>query len=601
MKSYFYIALLLFGSISLIFANVWADETNPEATDEEIVVTATRTEQTSAQSPGVTEVTTKEEIENHSAATISEAMNVNGVPVATYGGTSGTASIMLDGSTAEQTMVMVNGIPVNTGTMGAGDFSFFPTAGVQKIETVHGPLSALYGANALGGVVNIITDLTGSPQTQLDFSGGSFNTRSLGLSLQQNNWGIAAGGNFTDGFRSRTGNNGNYLMAQYDFSDHPDQYLKLYGNYMAKFTEVPGSITYPSTNAWENDRSSGINLQGKGGFLSGVWEYKVFGQYLDTQYHDDYADDRYQTWNYGIDCAGLYSVGNHELLAGGTYKYLFSDSTLNNGQHSSSNFGLYLQDNWAINDHFNMVSGVRYDYFTNFPAPISPRISLGYAATPNVTLKIGYGKAFRAPTVNELYCNQPAFNMFGDPNLKPEEGERIDLISEWRKESQSFTVNAFHSYAVNGIKWIYDGSSTTVKNMKTVNTTGLNLAWTYTWEDRFMGKIRYRWQDELMQDDIGTARYNFFGANQVELEFGVKINDWQILLGWKYAGDRSKQLQTGDPMPDYNVGNLSVAYRPNKVLTWILAVDNLANQDYQIQYDYPMPGMDVSLRMKYIF
>jgi outer membrane cobalamin receptor len=304
-----------------------------------------------------------------------------------------------------------------------------------------------------------------------------------------------------------------------------------------------------------------------------------------------------------MDCAGLYSIDNHELLVGSTYKYLISDSTLNGGQHSSGNFGLYIQDNWAIDDRFNLVSGVRYDYFTNFPAPLSPRISLGYSATPYLTLKCGYGRAFRAPTINELYCNQPVFNMFGDENLKPEEGERIDLISEWKRESQSFTVNIFHSYLVNGIKWIYDGgnSSTTVQNMKTVNTSGINLTWAKTWDDRFTGKVRYQWQDELMQDDTGTSRYNFFGANRVGLEFGVKLNAWQIDLGWKYAGNRSKQGQTGDIMPDYNVGSLSVAYRPNKILTWVFSVDNLMGQNYQIQDGYPMPGMDVSLSVKYIF
>lgn len=601
MKYNFYTLLLLLSSFFLIFTNVWADETNNETTDEEVVVTATRTEQTSSQSPGVTEVTTKEDIENHSAATISEAVAGNGVPVTSYGGSSGTASIMLDGSAPEQTMVLVNGVSVNTGTTGAADLSYFPTVGVQKVETVHGPLSALYGANALGGVVNIITDLTGTPQNRFSVSGGSFNTRSLGLELQEKNWGIAAGGNFSDGFRARTGNNSNFLMAQYDFSDDPDQYLKLYLNYMAKFTEIPGSITFPSINADENDRNTGINLQGKGVFLSGIWEYKVSSQYLDTRYHDDFTDDRYQTWNHGIDCAGLYSMGNHELLAGSTYKYLLSDSTLNGGQHSSGNLGLYVQDNWAINDRFNLVSGIRYDYFTNFPAPLSPRISLGYSASPCLTLKCGYGRAFRAPTINELYCNQ--FNMFGDPNLKPEEGERVDLIGEWKKESQSLTVNVFHSFLVNGIKWIYDAgnSSTTVQNMKTVNTSGVNLTWINTWNDRFTGKVRYQWQDELMQDDTGTFRYNFLGANRVELEFGVKLNLWQINLGWKYAGDRSKQWQTGNLMPDYNVGSLSVAYRPNKILTWVLAADNLASQNYQIQDGYPMPGMDVSLSMKYIF
>jgi outer membrane cobalamin receptor len=402
MKKNIYILILFLSSIFLTVTYVLADESGNETTDEEVVVTASRTEQVSSQSPGVTEVITKAEIEKSGSATVAQAMADQAIPVASNGGASGVAMVQLDGSSAEQTLVLVNGIAANTGCAGSVDLSYFPAAGIQRIEAVHGPLSSLYGANALGGVVNIITDLTGTPQNQVLLSGGSFNTRNLGFNWQEKKWGIACGANFTDGFRARSQSDGNFLMAQYNFSDGPDQYLKLYLQAINRTTQVPGSISWTLNDAQQTDQSISLNLNGKSDIFQGNWEYKVYGQYLDVQYTESAIPSRHQTWNSGFDCAGLYTAGNHEILTGLTMKHQFSDSSIDH-QHDQDNGGLFLQDSWFINDKVSLISGLRYDYCTNFPAPLSPRIHLSYALSPDFTMKCGYGKAFRAPTMNELY------------------------------------------------------------------------------------------------------------------------------------------------------------------------------------------------------
>jgi outer membrane cobalamin receptor len=597
MKSIIYIGLLFLSGIFFIGANVLADDSGNESTDEEVVVTATRTGQSAAQSPGVTEVTSKETIENSGKSTVAEVVAGNGINIATNGGISGVAMVQLDGSTAEQTLVLVNGIAANTGCAGSVDLSCFPVAGIQKIETVHGPLSSLYGANALGGVVNIITDLTGAPQNQVLLGDGSFNSRNLGVNFQQKKWGLACGANFSDGFRERTKTDGSFLMAQYNFSDSRDKYLKLYWQATARTTEAPGSISWPLPDAAQNDQNFSLNLNGKSSLFQGVWEYKVFAQYLDVKYYEYSIPYRHQTLNSGFDCAGLYTTGSHEFLTGLTYKHQYSDSSIDE-QHALDTGGLYLQDSWFMSDKVSLVTGVRYDYCTNFPAPLSPRINLGYAVDPDFTIKCGYGRAFRAPTMNELYWNQPEYGMIGNQNLKPEEGDRYDLIGVWKKGAGSLTVNLYQSNMINGIRWVTEDYITyTVDNVAKVQTNGININWEKTWGEFITVKAGYHGLDEWGWDE-GTQSYsndlNTFG-DQMDLGFGLQFKVWGCRLGWKFAGNRNNQT------PDYNTGSLSLNYRPNKVLTWVLAVDNLTNQSYQIVAGYPMPGIDVTLHMNYTF
>ena len=204
-------------------------------------MTATRVSENASETPGQTEVITKEEINNSGATTVSEALIDNGLTIATNGGKFGEAHIQLDGSSSTQTLILVNGVPANTGCAGMVDLRYFPISPIQQIEVAHGPLSALYGSNAVGGVVNIITDLTGEPSNQFSLSGGDFSTKIIDITHQQEKWGIAVGLNATDGFRDFTANRNSYLLGQYNFYETGDEYLKLYW----QFLNADGSCPVP--------------------------------------------------------------------------------------------------------------------------------------------------------------------------------------------------------------------------------------------------------------------------------------------------------------------------------------------------------------------
>ena len=594
------IGLLIFSSV------IWADDSDNNVSEEEVVVTASRTAEPESQAPGKTEVITKEEIEQSGATTVAEALEYAGVAVSTYGGQSGSATIQLDGANSNQTLVLINGLPLNIGPDGNTELSFMPTAGIEKIEVSHGPLSALYGSSGVGGVVNIITNLTGPPQNQVNVSRGSFNTKSLDFLSQQENWGLVAGGNMTDGYRTHSKAYSDYLMGQYNFFQG-DEYLRLYFQALGKHGEQPGSLTWPSTTATQKDQDIAMNLNGLSNLWGGVWEYKIYGQQYDLKYNDPAysSNSHHKVSTYGIDTAGQYQMGSHELMTGAAFKQENGEST-DFGNHSRQDNALFIQDNWQLTDRLKMVTGLRQDFYSDFSSPLLPKVTFMQSINDQIVLKAGYGRVFRTPTFEDLYWYDPINYQYGDANLKPETGERADLIGEWRQNNQSVTLDIYQTHLRNGIVWLYDSNTwaTTATNVDNVHVNGVSINWKNTFAKIITTRIGYNYIDKKATDSVlgDDQDYNKYGKHQLSLGTELNYKSWCYGLNWNFFKDR-EYVSYGKRynLPDYNIINLNVRYLINRNLCFTFAIDNTANVDYVIERDYPMPGCSYTFSTKFTF
>ena len=602
----FDIAFLILGLLMVLgmSQNIWAEEM--PVYEEEVVVTATRVSENASETPGQTEVITKEEIKDSATETVAQLLAQQGEIISTNGDDFSVATIRLDGATAEQSLILINGIPANRGCVGVVDLSYFPKAVIDRIEIVHGPLSSLYGANALGGVVNIIYDLTGEPQNELAYSVGSFNTGNLGYVIREQQWGLALGGSDTEGFRDYSEATNRYLIGQYDFYNESERYLSLNLQYLEKESQDPGRTSWLLFGTKSSESNLGINLNSKANFWQGIWEYKLYGQQLD--YHYDSLDQplfsRHQANTYGWDLAGVYSIGTHELLTGLALKREEFDSTIT-GNHAQEGGGIFLQDSWSFEHGTRLISGVRWDTNSDYQSAFVPRINLVQALNDQFNLKLGYGRAFRAPTINELYWYEagPGWGMFGDPDLRPERGERYDFVLEWRQASASFSLNYFQSKLRDGISWVDPENDWiyTATNIARQRSKGLALKFQNTWFERFTGKLTYNWIDQHAWNE-STSNYdqelNFFGSNQINLGLTLAFDRWRYSLDGNWISGRQ---QYNTAMPDYNVTNFNISFQPKEDLKVILSILNLMDEVYYIQPDYPMSGREWKLSMNRTF
>ena len=579
--------------------------------EEEVVVTATRTSQTQLESPGMTEVITKEEIQASGATTVAEILTQKGFIVSSYSGSSGTTFIRFDGGEADQTLILLNGIPVNSGTVGMVDLSYLPTTGISRIEVAHGPLSSLYGSSAVGGVVNIITDLTGKPYNNVELAYGNTDQGSVDsgqatITIQQEKYGLAFGASTNDGFRENSETAKYFFMYQYDFIQAEDEALSLYLQSTVKKSELPGAVYSPTLEDEQSDEIHGISLNGKKRMIGGLWEYKIYSNYWKETFHSSYSDDEHDYTNHGVDAASLYTFGNHELLFGSSYVHSSTDSTAY-GKHNLNNAGFYAQDSFYLNEHWKLISGLRWDTGSEYISPLCPKVHLVYLVNDNFSIKFGYGKSFNAPTISDLYSPGG-----GNPDLKPEKGDRYDITGEWRNNFHSVSLNIYRSNLRDGIGWLRVGPTDydwAVRNFEKINATGVNLNWKIRWNEYLNSTLKYGWVEKERWDSDNNSYKDdhFFGKNKLALGLNFKYAAFSSNLSWEYVWDRSEQEDYSTypsklvAMEDYDVINWNLAYIVNQAITYKLSINNLLDEDYEIYHGYPVSEREYKLSAAYSF
>ena len=567
--------------------------------DEELVITATKIPQPITEVPGLVQTIDTETIAADQNKSVTELLSQEGFTVSTMGGDASHANVRLGGASAEQTLIMVDGIPLYGGTMDQVDLSYFPVAGVEKIEVVNGPLSALYGANALGGVVNIIPNLTGERGQRFDLSGGSFGSGRGSLQFTGERWGIAFGGARTDGHRPHSAAERYDLAAQVNLVQNQNGLLKLYGGYRTKNAKIPASELWPEYGNQE-DENLFLNLVGKREFKSNALEAKLSYQNWDNYYETLDGDfqltrkDYHISTRWGSDLTFRQDYDTHRFLAGFAFNYDIIDSTAV-GNRQRQALGLYLQDLWDLNDALLLHSGLRWDRVGQYQA-LSPRLGLTWFLGDQFNFGLNYGTAFRVPTMNELYFSDEYSQ--GNPDLIPEKGENWGLTSHWSGKQMSVTANLFLSHLRDGINWSFIDGKYKPENIEKIKTFGFNLSATYDWGP-IETNLGYAFVDKRGWDSLRngyTKDLNHFGQHRFNLKGQADFGKLNINTGCQAVACRADSL-SGGKSPDYLLLSAGLRYRLSTNYALRLDVENLTDIKYQIHKGYPMPGRNFKLTL----
>ena len=681
--------------------------------DEEMISIATGNRQLIAKVPAVATVITAEDINAIGATDLDEVLEtVPGLhvardvigynPIYTFRG--------IYSSFNPQVLVLINGIPITNLFQGDRNqiWGGMPVEAIARIEVIRGPGSAIYGADAFAGVINIITktkqDIEG---TELGARAGSFNTRDVWVlhggtwagfdvavmleyhdtdgqreiidadaqtalddifntraslapgpvNLQRENfdarlditrgdWRLRAGwqrrrdwGNGA-GVAQALDPNNRYASDRWnvDLTYHKPELAKHWDvtaqlSYLDTTEEVernlvlfpPGArlpigsdgnidfvdpvalVTFPDGfigNPEVFERHARVNLSA---FYTGL-DRHLFRVGTGFNYSDLYKTR--ETKNFGPDPVTGQPLpllfDNPPLVDVSNTPFVF----LRPDDRRNSYF--FLQDTWNFANDWELTTGVRYDHYSDFGDTINPRLALVWSARHNLTAKILYGRAFRAPSFAETRnINNPV--ALGNPNLDPETIETVELAFDYRPtDALRLGLGTFYYRWDDIIRFVPDDPEATTSTAQNAGQqTGFGLELEADWKPaptlRLLGNYAYqRSKDETTGKDAGNApRHQLY--LRAEWEF---LPNWRLTPQFNWVIDRRRVA--GDPRPaidDYAMVDLTIRHKaPQSSWEVAVAVRNLFDTDARepsptafIPHDLPLPGRSVFGEIRYRF
>lgn len=576
-----------------------------------VVVTASRAPETLSQVAQSVEVIDRADIANSAADSVADLLEyVSGVDVRQRGIHGIQSDIYIRGGGSEQTLVLLNGIRLSNPQTGHHDMDIpVSLQDIERIEVIKGPGSKLYGANAMAGIINIITRNPEEHQVSAEIKAGNYDY--LAESLQAS---------------FATGPVNHRLSASQQYSSGFDN-------------EEPTGFNVRTLNYQGETRISDNRLEFGAGYVD-----KKFGA---SRYYFDAPDQKEHTRSFvghvaleshalGIDWRPQWSINRHE----DTYRYLYgtswyqndTDTTTNSfqltgnkesrlgqttfgvgyereeidssslGDHDRSNRSLFVNHKLPLGDRVTIGGGLSAVHYSDWGWEYWPGMDALVTLTPHLRWFSSAAKSFRIPSYTEMYYNTPT--NIGDPDLEAEEAWSYETGLRWQQKRLTMSASVFRRDADNLIDWARVSSSDPwqVQNLSETRTTGFELTAdlrrpfaALPWFNRIAGGYSYLDRDVDSKGlesryTLNNLRHQLHGSiyltwfNTVEQVIKAR---WQERL----LGDSSWVMDTRLSYPLTDQVELSVE------------VSNLFDEDYIESGDAPMPGrwIMVGMRMEHSF
>jgi outer membrane cobalamin receptor len=584
----------------------------------EVVVTATKTEKDIQDMTQAVTVVTGEEIRKAGATDVATAIqNATNVHIGNYGTPGSVESVSIRGAYSSQVLVLLNGIRMNSSRDGGFDLSFVPVSvdDIDRIEIVRGPGSALYGSDAVGGVINIITKKPVSEQVLMKGSAGSHGYDDLYFSKygRQGAWYYTLSGDrqTSDGYRV---NSDLYQWTYggkigYDFSKVSS--LELTANYLSKENGSPGSTVFGETpHARQQERNAvfGAAYRGK---ISGALDLKLSGyrkqddlslwDYTATDFFTGLPApvyDRYKTTSDGGEAQVNWLIASwNQLTAGYELRHDDLDSfdaQSGSSAHTAALKAYYVQDEIAMGEALIINIGGRHDDHSAYGEKFSPKAGARYyVKSTGTTIRASYGESFRAPTFNDLYFNT-SWGV-GNPNLRPESAKEYEGSLEQKiGKDGRVMVAGFDRKVKDLISWDWSVYPMQVENIGRVRIRGLETEAGYGPTEAFSLKVNYTYTNPV-DETTGEKIYYTIPKEQLKGSLTVML-ERNVYLTAEGRGVEN-YVKPGEPAWRYSVfdAKISEKYSKGKGISgeFYIAVLNIFNRKYEVVQGYLMPPKEV--------
>lgn len=588
--------------------------TNQITTLPEITITATRVPATTEDTPDSVTVISAEQIAQSQQHLVTDVLRGQpGVEVARTGQPGSLDSVFLRGADNNQTLVLVDGIRVNNAFNNEFDFSQLAVDNIERIEILRGPQSTLYGSEAAGGVINIVTKTGGGPPSGwLETEYGSFNTllERGGFSAGEGKLSIAADGSYASSDNDRI--NSDYEQyhfdghARYDFSDRFS--ATLLATYFHNDDGDAGDIYTddPTARVKTENFLTGLTIEGD---PTPWWNAKLIlslshesDAYNDPLYTNSFPNNNYSPNNdellaqrNQVDFQNVFTpLEHHTFLVGGTFENTYAnygDSYGDTLSKTIDTYSAYAQYDFTPIERVTLTAGGRVDDSSAFGTHETHQFGGRFTAPLTETIfRANVGTAFRAPSIDDLY-----FPGYSNPNLKPEESFGWDAGFEQPlfKNKLRFCATFFHNDFNNLIQ--YDGATFSPENIGHAQTYGVETSVSWQVLTNLTARASYTWlnAEDLDTDTELIRRPEHSGSVNVNWQICPKLEvDANALFVGQCADENFDDPSLPPNVTDssYTKVDLALRWHVQKHLEVFARAENLLDEHYQEAFGYPALG-----------
>jgi len=596
---------------------------------EKIVVTPYRTEILSETGSTSVEKIDVGEMEEKGKTVLKEAISESSAVMSTSTGSLGGAtSIFLRGHNSYHTRFMLDGIKIYDPILISAYYNFahFKLLGIDKVEISKGPQSSLYGSDAIGGVINLISKRgKGKPKFIFQQKMGSFNTyeESLEFCGSKDNFGYALGVIRTDsgGFSQAKEKNNNherdpyhnlnaYLNLNYKLSDKTE--LELLSRYIYAKYEYDGTSWMPPYLPVDDDDNYAYDYEGILGFIlkqniTDILDYKLTLSSTNI-YRKGWEDSSTDYWYLGK----TYQADNqfsfcpfdfYKIIFGFDYLREMGDSfRVDSGwisdfpKQTAHNKGYFLENIFNPYKNFLFSFSYRIDDHSSFKDKQTYRLSSSYLFE-KTKLKASYGTGFKAPSLYQLYAPATAWGPIGNTNLKPEESESYETgIEQEITENLKTELTYFHSQLKNLIDFV---SGQGYVNIGKARIRGVESNINYKLLKNLTLTLGYTWMDtENKENHTELARRPL---NKLVFKLKNEIDRLSIFFDISYVGHRYSDTSGTQLLKPYILSNLALNYKLRDNLEIFSRLENILDEKYEEVKGYQTPKFSAYAGLKISF
>ncbi|HSN56154.1 MAG TPA: TonB-dependent receptor [Candidatus Sulfomarinibacteraceae bacterium] len=570
-----------------------------------VTVTATGAETPLEEVPLPVTVIDREEIDDSQEESVADLLRrVPGLTVARAGDDGSVASVFTRGTESDHTLALFDGVRLSSPYFGGYDWSLLPTAGLARVEVARGPFSALWGADAVGGVINVVpAQATDGLGASLLAEGGEDDWRRLeGV--------VGWAGDGFDLYASGVDREGEGELDNSDFDLRQVLVDAGWswgdGNRVAVLlqdleSEIgipfsdPTSLT-PNRRQRADQRLLAVPVRLR---VSESWDLELVPSVVERELTFRDPDDPFgfTASDTAADTtqarlASRLALGDHHLTWGGEWREdEVTDSSVfgvNLDGATTSVASAFVQDVWQAGRELNVIAGVRWDDADEWGSEVSPRLAVGWRPLDRLELRAAYGRAFRQPSVGELY-----FPFSGNPELEPERSESAELGLSWLAGPSRLQLNAFATRIEDLVD--FDYATYAFANVAEAEMRGVELAWDAPLGSELVSMAQLTWLDTENEAGEPLLRRPEWSASwTLHGELWGPLSGALTVLWVGSRPDVEPTTFERVELGGHVTADLSLACELLTGLELLLRVRNLADESYQEIAGYPASGRRVT-------